>query len=231
MIVDRSFGSKATSTSDHAGAEGWDPIEGRYGNFTIVADPSAPRSASTVGQMFYPGGFTGGKAPGLAQVAFPHPGGRQVYISMWVKLSPNFQGQQSNTNKMLHMWVNGGNRLFISAEGRDTNRLIPQVRLQGVPDPRARITPNVATGAQIVRGVWQQWELLLTVNTPGQRDGEAQWWLDGRLITDVRDLEIVRVGESPTWDQFQWSPTWGGGGDTVDQDMFLWFDHVYISGR
>jgi hypothetical protein len=153
---------------------------------------------------------------------------------MWVKLSSNFHGNQSSTNKVVHFWVKGmgsggGNRIFLSAEGAGNGRLQPQLRLQGVPDARARITPNVAPGAVVTRGQWQHWEVLLTMNTPGQPNGQAQWWIDGQLVTDVRDLTIAAAGEPGTLFQLQWSPTYGGGGAPVPYDMYLWFDHAYVS--
>jgi hypothetical protein len=98
-----------------------------------------------------------------------------------------------------------------------------------VPDARARITPNVAPGAVVTRGQWQHWEVLLTMNTPGQPNGQAQWWIDGQLVTDVRDLTIAAAGEPGTLFQLQWSPTYGGGGAPVPYDMYLWFDHAYVS--
>jgi hypothetical protein len=230
VLTNRAFDSKAATDRDRAGAEGWDPVEGRYPNFSVVNDPTAPYSGSSVGQMTYPGGMRAGVAPATAQIWFKQPY-KTLYISMWVKLSSNFSGNQTSTNKIMHMWINGGNRLFLSAEGAFMRGLTPEVRLQGVPDARARILPNVKSGMQIQRGQWQHWELVLVANTPGQPNGIAQWWIDGSLVTDIRDLEITRAGESNLWQQFQWSPTFGGGGAGVPNTQYLWFDHVYVSGK
>jgi hypothetical protein len=150
-----------------------------------------------------------------------------------VKLSSNFYGNQSSTNKMFFVWIANGARFFISAEGAGNNALVPQIRLQGkyIPDQRPRLLPNVVPGATLKRGAWQRWELRLVANTPGQFDGIVQWWLDGQLISDYRDVAFVASGESNLWQQFQWSPTYGGGGAGVPYDMFLSFDHAYISGK
>jgi hypothetical protein len=231
MLTDRPFSAKALNQYDRANSEGWDPIEGRYPNFSLVSDPTAPFSGGSVGQMKYPAGFVGGSAPATAQKYFYNTNYKQLYVRVWVKLSANFQGQVSSTNKMFHLWIANGNRFFLSAEGAGSGPLYAQMRMQGVPDLRRRLVPNVVVGAQVRRGVWQQWELVVQTNTPGQANGEARWYIDGKLVSDYRNLEIVRVGEPENWQQVQWSPTWGGGGDLVQQDMFLWFDHMYVSGK
>ncbi|MDQ3696862.1 MAG: Ig-like domain-containing protein [Gemmatimonadota bacterium] len=229
FITERSFNTKSSGGGDYVGAEGWDPVESRFVRFTVVRDATAPKSASTVGQFIYPQGFRGGASPATAQLQFTIPV-RTLYLSMWVKLSSNFEGHSSSTNKMFFLWISRGQRFFLSAEGAGLGHLYPQVRLQGVPDPRGRLRGNLAH-ATVARGHWQRWELIVKANTPGSADGEVHWWIDGTKITDYRDLEIVSRNESPEWDQFQWSATWGGGGNTVAQDMFLWYDHIYISGR
>jgi hypothetical protein len=231
LVTNRAFSSKAKTSRDRAGAEGWDPIEGRYANFSLVSDPTAPASKSTVGQYLYPAGFKGGTSPANAQIAFAIPA-KTLYLSLWVKLSSNFQGHRSSTNKMFFLWIAGGQRFFLSAEGAGSNALIPEVRLQGkIPDKRPRLMPNMARNVSIQRGKWQHWELVVTANTPGRSDGVVQWWIDGTLITDYRDMAILNSRESQQWTQFQWSSTWGGGNDVVNQNMYLQYDHVYISAK
>ena len=234
VITERAFSHKAKDDKDRGprGSEGWDGAEFRTGNFSIVRDPTAPKSPPFVAQFRYPQGFRGGRSPGLAQVAFRRPV-RDLYLSLWIKLSPNWEGHRSNTNKMFFLWVNGGNRVFVSAEGKGQNRLQPQIRLQGrdIPDQRPRLPPNVQPGAEVRRGVWQRWELVVSPNTPGANDGRIRWWIDGQLVSDYRDVGFIRSGEGVRWDQLQWSATWGGGGDSVPADQFIWWDHVYVSGR
>ncbi len=232
MLTKRDFSSKAKSDGDRgpAGSQGWDGAEYRSKRVTIVKDPTAPASPEGVLQFLYPAGFRGGSAPGLSQFVIRKPV-TSLYISMWVKLSSNFDGHRSNTNKIFHMWIAGGNKLFVSAEGEGARRLQPQIRLQGVTDPRARLLPNEARGAEVARGRWQRWEFMLAVNTPGQANGRAQWWIDGRKVSDHRDIRLLEPGQRPAWQQFQLSPTWGGGGANVSRDMYLWVDEVYISGR
>jgi hypothetical protein len=111
------------------------------------------------------------------------------------------------------------------------NRLQPQLRLQGVDDRRPRLRPNRLLAAAVERGRWQRWELVLKANTPGRADGELHWWIDGRKVSEYRDVNIVRAGRPDTWDLFQWNATYGGGGAPVPHDQWVRWDHVYISGR
>lgn len=230
FITNRAFNTKAKVAGDYMGSEGWDPVEVRYGRFAIASDATALWSKNNIGQFTYPAGFVGGTSPAIAQIPF-QIATKQIYLSLWIKLSSNWQGHRSSTNKMFFLWINGGQRFFLSAEGSGSNQLHPQVRLQGVPDPRYRLTANVSPGAVVQRGVWQRWDLIVTANTPGQKNGQVQWWINGKKITDYRDVEYLRLGETARWNQFQWSATWGGGSDVVKSTMYLWYDHLYISGK
>lgn len=211
--------------------DGWDPVEGRYAaRLDIVVDSQAPKSGPLVFQMRYPAGFAGGSAPGTAQRSL---GGHahDLYLSMWIKLSANWQGHRTGTNKMFFLWINGQPRFFVSAEGVGSGPLLPQLRLQGsLPDPRPRLRANLAPRAQIARGKWQRWEFLLRMNTPGKANGEAHWWIDGTKVSEYRDLQFVSRSEPRVWGQFQWSPTWGGQQGTVTSEMSLRLDHFYASG-
>jgi hypothetical protein len=231
-LTQRAFDHKAKRDNDRgeSGSEGWDGIEFRSRNFTIIEDPTAPRSPPSVGQYLYPAGFASGRSPGTAQIAFKRPV-REMYISLWIKLSPNWHGNQSSTNKMFFLWIGGGNRVFVSAEGAGMSRLQPQLRLQGVADKRRRLRPNVGRDAAVARGEWQRWEFLVKANDPGAANGELHWWIDGRKISEYRDVNIVPAGRRPLWDQFQWSATYGGGGAPVPHDQWIRWDHIYISGR
>ncbi|HSJ63571.1 MAG TPA: hypothetical protein VK922_06630, partial [Gemmatimonadaceae bacterium] len=101
FITDRDFDSKARNNDDRGpgGSDGWDGIEYRYPNFRIVNDPSAPNGDGKVGEMFYSAGMRSGTGPATAHLYFPR-GLRQIYLSIWARLSPNWVGNQSSTNKM-----------------------------------------------------------------------------------------------------------------------------------
>jgi hypothetical protein len=230
LFTERAFNSKASSSNDNAGAEGWlAGDESQWPLFSIVQDPTAPKSPGSVGQMKYPAGWSPGYAPGYADKNFTGSS-TKVYMSIWVKLSSNFYGHSSYVNKMLFMWMAGQPKLILSADGPGTSPLVPSIRIQDSPDTQDHRWPNVVTSAQIVRGQWQHWEVLVSANTPGQANGQVQWWIDGQLVSDYRNINLAGSGESPAWQIFQWGPTWGGmGGANVPADQYVWWDHVYVS--
>jgi hypothetical protein len=236
LITDRQFDSKARNNNDRGpnGSDGWDGVEYRYPNFSIVQDPTAPNGDGLVGQMLFPANLTAGTGPGIAQIYFP-PGLRQVYMSIWAKLSSNWIGNQTSTNKMFFVGFAGGNnQFFFSAEGAGRNPLQAQLRLQGLFDLRARITPN-RNNAYVQRGQWQRWEFLFTCNSsPMLANGRIDMWIDGQLVTSVNNVnwtEIKYPTRPCTVDIFNWNPTYGGGGASPGVDQYLWFDRVYISGK
>jgi hypothetical protein len=238
IMTDRSFDSKASDNGDrgNTGSDGWDGIEYRYSHFSIVADPSAPSGDGRVGQMYYPANHQSGTAPATVQTTVFQNAPRKLYVSIWAKISSNWVGNQSNTNKMFFVGAAGGNnQFFLSAEGSGHNGLVPQVRLQGIGDARARIAPNVAPGTQLTRGAWQRWEFVLTCNSGlNVSDGTIDFWLDGKLVTSVTGVNWTQTKHQTrpcNFPIFHWSPTYGGGGASPGADQYLWFDRVYVSGR
>jgi hypothetical protein len=236
IITDRQFDSKARNNNDRgsSGSDGWDGVEYRHGRFTIVQDQTAPNGDGLVGQMYFPANMRAGTGPGLAQIYFPR-GLRQVYLSIWAKISSNWVGNQTSTNKMFFLGVAGGNnQFFFSAEGAGSNALQAQLRLQGLFDLRARITPN-RTYATVQRGKWQRWEFVLTCNSGLlMSNGSIDMWIDGTHVTSVNDVNWTEI-KHPTrpcdMNIFTWNPTYGGGGASPGVDQYLWFDRVYISGK
>jgi hypothetical protein len=45
---------------------------------------------------------------------------------------------------------------------------------------------NPVVPPRVPKGRWQCVELMIQLNTPGQRDGELALWLDGKLVMDVK---------------------------------------------
>jgi hypothetical protein len=219
-------------------AEGWTSTEGNYPNFTIQTDPSAPSGDGKVAQMLYPAGMKSGTGPAKATLYFP-PNTREAYIAVWMKLSPNWVGNQASINKMFFIGMSGGNNQFIfEAYGSGSSRLQPMLALQGVLDNNRRSQlhpPNLGNHSEIVRGQWQKIEILLRCNSsPSAADGTMDLWVDGVAITSVRNVSFTKKSD-PTRrcnvHQFNWNPTYGGGGASPGTDLYQWFDRVYISGR
>lgn len=225
-LTERSFTTLVESGWDTTAASGSDT------NFSIRSDASAPKSPPSVGQIFYPAGFVGGGEP-VNVFKYGFTGNTRLYASFWVRFSPNWVGHPSSgVNKIFHFIIANVNKVFLSAQGFDSDPLQATVFLQQVPGVDGRVLdPNLNTGsAQIIRGHWHRWELLLTTNTGSQFNGSAEWWIDGVRVGSYSDIAYVGSGESHTWDGIQWAPTWGGGPVTLQAAQNQQIDHVYISG-
>ena len=241
-LTNRAFLTTASTDDDRGdkecrgGSECWDGVEFRYKHFAIIEDRSAPFSCCTIARMNYPAGHRSGTAPATVQTMVFRPPVEQLYVEIWARLSPNWFGNQSGTNKMFFVGASGGhNEFFLSAEGSGNNALEPQVRMQGIGDPRARVRPNVAPGTVLKRGAWHRWEFVLTCNSGlNVSDGTIDFWLDGTHVTSVRNVNwtLSRHPERGCdFPIFHWSPTYGGGGAPPPNHQYLDFDHVYVSGK
>jgi hypothetical protein len=199
------------------------------GDVSIVNDASAPKSPPNVGEWLYPAGFQAGSSPGMIEFDNLN-NSSQLYLSFWMKLSPNFQGQGSETNKVLFIWINNHPAVFLSNQGSGTSApLIPTVRYQGDVDSRAYFNQNVGTQQAMTRGQWRKWEMLLIANTPGQANGVIRFWIDGRKVG-----EYTNVGFRNGTEAFQYvflQPIWGGTSGTVSSTQYLWIDHLRVSGH
>ncbi|MGH7561478.1 MAG: hypothetical protein ACRENB_10705 [Gemmatimonadales bacterium] len=230
----RSFNSIAANESDRIGSEGWDPVEARWRTFSIVRDTTAPLSSASVVETRFPAGMIGGVSPGVMQHFWPQSRGtRELYHRFAFKLSDNFFGHPTSTNKLFHIWVGGQNRAFSRVVGAGTGGMTFQMALQGVPDQRTRFPANTGVGpTTVVRGRWYLVEVYLRLNTPGVPDGVIDTWVDGVHTGHYTDVLFLGSTEGwMTWHQIQWSATWGGGGSNVPADQFIWLDHSYASAR
>ena len=235
VITERSFSAVAEDS--------WTvPTGTDLTNFTVVSDATAPKSSPSVLQIRFPAGFSAGGSPALTERDLGSTAST-LYVSMWIKLSSNWVGQMTGTNKVLHFWIAGLNRLFVYIDGSYGNTLQPYVGLQGIATPyndgagststSVNLRPNVAgqTGAQIVRGQWYHWELVFAINSAGSADGTADWWINGVQVGHYTGIGYVSAGQSRVFQTMKWDPTWGGLGGTVPVDQFMTMDHIYISGK
>lgn len=191
---------------------------------SIANDATAPRSPPAILRVTYPGGSSGGSAPGYAEKTFSDS--RVLYITYWAKLSSNFTGHPTGFNKQFYAWAGGAPIFFLDASGNEN--LIPRAVLQGTPAD-AVLAPNFLPTPSIPRGRWYNIEVLLIGNTSGFADGEVDWWLDG--VPVGRRIGLRFTSGNTAWDTFTFRPVWGGQGGTVPATMTLDLDHVYLSGK
>jgi len=198
--------------------------------FRIVEDPTAPASAPFIGRAFYPRGFQGGRGPILTEVGVPAEH-RGLYLSFWMRLSPEWTGHASGVNKIFHLWIADHNRVYLSAHGRGSGPYVPQVNLQGIPGPQiARDLNPIRSGRiKIRRGEWVHWELVFWANHPGERDARVEWWVNGEFAGRESGFALVRPREKGFWERVTWNPTWGGMGGAVPAPMYQDMDEIYVS--
>lgn len=223
QLSDRPFNAKVEA--------GWN--DRGDASFHIVADPTAPQSLPTIGEATFPLGFAGGRGPIQTDFLTTTTPGR-LYLAFWLKLSNNWDGHSSYVNKVLHIWINGSNRVYLTLTGIDTLPFTPRIALQGVNEsPISRnLGPNKGNQGKIFRGRWHLWEVELKANTLGQADGIARWWLDGVAMGEYTDINYLPANAPKDWwETVSWNPTWGGAGDIVPSTQYMWIDHIYVAGQ
>ena len=209
---------------------GW--TDYRATNFSLVPDATAPQVQPTVGQVLYPAGFGGGTEP--VNLYVPLGNRATLYLSFWLKISPNFYGHpNSSVNKIFHIWIGGVNRVYLAAMGAGTTASFqPQVRLQQVPaQGNYNLGPNLVPSTAMVRDRWYKWEVVLRTNTPGVADGSVEFWLNGVKVASYPAVQFVAAGQGNTWESINWAPTWGGTGGVVPADQWMRMNEIYLSGR
>ena len=225
VISDRMFNAKVES--------GW--TERGDAAFSIVSQTSAPRSPNPIGQAFFRKGFRGGGGPIATDLDLRGRHKKEIYVSFWVKFSSTFVGaQSSHVNKVYHVWIDGVSKVVFAGYGAGTSNLLPQMRLQNIDaDPRGvsfNLNPNMSY-MKMGRNKWYHVEILVKSNTPAIADGTIKWWVNGTPMGSYTGIGYVGRNNSNYWEQLSWAPTWGSPSDVVPADMYMYMDHVYVSGR
>jgi uncharacterized protein YjdB len=204
-------------------------IDSFNANASFISDSSAPRSPTGILRATYPAGFAGGSSPvGNSYVNFA--GKRTLYVAFWSRFSANFYGHGSNVNKMAYFYTPAFSGLFVLvANGAGTNPLKPEIRFQNtISDGTSNLLPNLVPTATIPRGQWNLIEVVAVGNTAGNQDGSIDVYVNGVHVTSKA---MQWETGSSTWGYFYYYPDWGGTGDTVPYNMWLDWDHAYVSGK
>ena len=243
------FAPLAQMTFDSLTTNQWYPSH--PDNPSIVVDSTSPEGSLNVGQVKFPTGFESGSAPGgLFQLIDPYPSKpKQIYVSFWIKISTNWVGNAAGANKILYWTINGtigGSIELLGMGGLDeTNQMLaPMVVVENIRQVTegegasgtvsVALSPNrvpYAPASQAVRGAWNHYEVLLTLNTPGQADGSVKWWWNGRPYGDYSSRVQWTDDAGAVFENVYWSPTYGGAGPAVPADQYMWMKNLYVSGR
>ncbi len=209
---------------------GWEASAGER-DVGIVTDPSAPGSPPFVAEARYPVGFGDGRSPLYLERDIASEELSRLYVCLWVKLSENWQGHDTGVNKIGYVWADGKPVVSLVSVGAGDAALVPQIRLQDLPSRLAsarNLEPD--GGVTVRRGAWHRWEVLLVMNDGAEADGEVHWWIDGRKVGEYRDVPFVVPPGEGIWERVSWRPIWGGRGDAVREPMYMWLDHLSVSG-
>jgi hypothetical protein len=212
----------------------WSPGCGARADYkqlmTVAQDATAPKSPANIGQQWYPVGFPLiGSSPAVSEKGLGSK--REVYIDFYVKVSSGWVGHSSGVLKTIHMWTGGSNKLIPELTGSGSSPLVPTIALQNTITTGSDLfMPNLVPSAVFSRGVWHRMEYVITGNTSGAKDGRVVWWMDGVKVGDLGGLQFNSA--AAVWDALHLDPTYGGSANgTLQTEQFIWFDHLYVSGR
>jgi trimeric autotransporter adhesin len=225
LIADRPFNSTTATYTE--GEAGW--FDSDNGALAIVQDATAPRSPSNVARMTFNAGIDGGFAPSTLE----HPvNATTIYVAAWVQFSSNWQSHSSGVNKILHLWIGGGNHVVITAAGLDytgSSPLTARISLQGISGGcnNSDGSGTYESSVQFIRGQWHKIEVVAIANTAGTNNGSVKLYVDGALATQCSGINFGGTA----WSLVSWAPVWGGTGDVLAATQYEYMDHIYLSGK
>ena len=218
LVTDYGFDDSLPSGNSMAipGSGGWFI---NNGGALRLADGTSRMPGGFVGQWSYPAGFSGGGAP--ANMFYDVQGGTELYIAFYWKPSSPWQFHSSNVNKICFQFAGGGGggggQALLSMKNNRTIR----ATLEFSTGPDTNLEPNVRQSA-VTLGQWHVIEWYMNKATRTMR-----WWVDGALQGQYTNVDYP----SHDFDEFQFSPTWGGVGETKTENDYYRYDHVRISKR
>lgn len=213
---------------------GWSESYGDRELLSIVPDPTAPLSPIGVLQFSYPVGWQTGSAPGLMYHELPHV--RKFYVGFYWKPSQPWQGNDDNVNKIVFLDLQN------SQDNSDSNLDMVMYGTPGGPyelriaaeippvtqwlDDRGPFFGTPVTGTwnhtNVTLGAWHKVEILADMDA-----GKVEYWLDGVQIGNVN----YAFPSTDSFIEFQFSPTFGGGGNPKTENDYYWFDSVHLAGN
>lgn len=218
---------------------------------TIQTDNTAPESCCNVAQHVISAGDNPGGSGGGVHIS-PNFGGsayETVYVDYWVKMSSNWWGHPSNTNKIniIKGTVNpGGMNHVLSARGSGDNPLkLEFIEQGGAPGVVQIVRCNqfnelgdTCSSGTIARGSWTRIEWVIYVEGSGGAD-EVHGYVNG--VERIRRTDMT-LG-STTSERIATVSTqmiWGGVGgcdgrvgepDPCPPDQEYSVDNIYISAK
>lgn len=231
------------------GTSGWANDNGNSitgGGLSFVTDATAPNPAvpgwsSRVLQFYYPAGFVAGVAPATLSYgpnacgfpAWPNGGTSDTYVGFWFKYSSNWYNEGAS-NKLGEVWDNNngpdgyGTYIEYAFGTVGQNPLTTNAEVEAPPYIVTFDLPPNINSTVITLNQWHLWESRWTYTRSGlPGTGNYQRWLDGIPQANYPGIQLKGSAIST----YQIFPDWGGGGNTVPADQFLWWAHIRITGH
>ncbi|WP_049722940.1 polysaccharide lyase [Gilvimarinus polysaccharolyticus] len=231
--------------NDRAIKQSWDtryakgPDEGRV---EIVTDSNSGKAA----KITYPAYSNQSTPSGATWETNLSQSRDEMYMSYWVKFDHNFDFVKGGKMPGL-----GGATNFPYGDNGFTTRLMwreqgklefyvhgYEVNNSNGAEPYRIFWDDAGYHAKVVPGQWHHIEIRQKLNTPGQRDGILQGWLDGELVCDDTDNTGVRaLGHSNTQlNHLYFSTFFGGSSAPVTQwqptsDVYAIYDDFIVSSN
>ena len=203
---------------------------GAPSDIRIVQDGTDPTGQDdSVLELFYAEGHADGYDPGRTWYSV---GGQEAFVGLWMKFSSNFSWHRWGVKQTLFnmggvgwFYINGGG-YGGGARPYDPPHQSVGSRALGF-DPEVQPYLDGVGEVPYTRGEWMKVEWYVKLNDPGQANGVTRLWIDGVLVTDVRDLmfpsDVNELGV------LSHAGTWGGGGEAVPHDQYIRFARTYVS--
>ena len=205
---------------------------------------NTPAGGGALKMTCYPGVYS--TSMGCGRGEYNGLSGTELYVGHWIKFSSNFTYNPLST-KIDYMWTaqpsvtNNTYGAFTLREQSNGARLAVDITIQG----NGQLGPNSVTphtvyanfNPPIQRGEWYWLEYHVRMNDVACSGGSVacvtpngllEVWLNDNLqmrLTNVRWIDIA----GNTWKTFLHSAEWGGGGGTIPDIQYMWYDHTVIS--
>lgn len=191
----------------------------------------------------YPAG-TYSSSVGVGVAAFEGLAAPDLYVGFWFKYSSpfsiNFPG-----SKIYYQYASlpsrtlGGNAYIAVRRGNDGVGIDVDIGILNngafASFPHS-VRENVGS-ITIQMNRWYWMEIHTRVNTAAdvnpptlasvQPNGILQLWVDDVMMLDYNNIRFV--DRPDVWKIAKHAPVWGGGGGTIAQTQYMWFDHTVLS--
>lgn len=223
--------------NDPYNAAGLNPAKSSLHTVSVVQDPSAPLSPSSV----YHSMMNYQVQQGGSETHFNTPTQvKEIYVGIWWRSNPDFTANGVGANKTFFIRGPGLNGVFLWQKpmGSNLSRLYWTTQMPNNLDQcgGSDIDACFANGNDvfITPGNWYRIEVYMKASSCATcRDGAVKWWITPKGGTTSLAGNYSNFAYGPIFNEWMWSETWDGFGNamgfTSDPAHFL--DHLYISVR